>query len=122
MLHPTAAGLPGNLAAVPAGPISIRVSWTAPTSGADVTGYRIYWSGGSDQGSMDASAGDTTVTISGRSHGLTYNISIVVLSVQLPSPEVGPVMVTLGELNNYSPRRAIPNYSPRRAISFCMYP
>ena len=97
VLHPTAAGLPGNLAAVPAGPISIRVSWTAPTSGADVTGYRIYWSGGSDQGSMDASAGDTTVTISGRSHGLTYNISIVALSVQLPSPEVGPVMVALGE-------------------------
>ena len=46
---------------------------------------------------MDASAGDTTVAISGRSHGLTYNISIVALSVQLPSPEVGPVMVTLGE-------------------------
>ena len=97
MLHPTAAGLPSNLAAVPDGPISIRVSWTAPTSGANVTGYRIYWSGGSDQGSMNASAGDTTVAISRRSHGLTYNISIVALSVQLPSPEVGPVMVTLGE-------------------------
>ena len=96
MLHSTAAGQPSNLTAVPDGP-SIRVSWTAPTSGADVTGYQIYWSGRSDQGSMDASAGDTTVTISGRSHGLTYNISIVALSVQLPSPEVGPVMVALSE-------------------------
>jgi len=46
---------------------------------------------------MDANAGDTAVTISGRSHGLTYNISIVALSVQLPSPEFGLVTVSLGE-------------------------
>jgi len=46
---------------------------------------------------MDANATDDTVTISGRSHGLTYSISIVALSVQLPSPEVGPVTVFLGE-------------------------
>ena len=98
MLHPTAAGQPSNLAAVTADPTSIRVSWTAPTtSTVSVTGYQIYWSGGSDQGSMNASAGDTAVTISGRSHGLTYNISIATLSNQLPSPEVGPVMVALGE-------------------------
>ena len=97
MFHSTAAGLPSNLAAVPAGPTSIRVSWTTPTTTANVTGYRIYWSGGSDQGSMNGNAGDTAVTISGRSHGLTYNISIVALSVQLPSPEVRPVTVTLGE-------------------------
>jgi len=95
--HPTAAGVPSNVRAVPAFPTSFTVSWTAPTSGATVTGYRIYWSGESDQGSMDANAGDTAVTISRRSHGLTYNISIVALSVQLPSPEVGPVTVSLGE-------------------------
>ena len=97
MLHPTAAGVPSNVRAVPAVPTSFTVSWTAPTSGATVTGYRIYWSGGSDQGSMDANAGDTAVTISGRSHGLTYGISIVALSDQLPSPEVGPFTVSLGE-------------------------
>jgi len=97
MLHPTVAGVPSNVRAVPAVPTSFTVSWAAPTSGATVTGYRIYWSGGSDQGSMDANAGDTTVTISGRSHCLTYNIFIVALSVQLPSPEFGPVTVSLGE-------------------------
>ena len=32
-----------------------------------------------------------------REHGLTYTISMVALSVQLPSPVVGPVTVTLGE-------------------------
>ena len=100
MLHPTAAGQPGDLAAVPAGPTSFTVSWTAPaTTLVTVTGYRINWSqsGGSDQGSMNASAGDTAVTISGRSPGLVYTISIMALSDQLPSPEVGPVTVTLGE-------------------------
>ena len=98
MLHPTAAGQPGNLAAVPAGPTSFTVSWTAPaTTLVTVTGYRIHWNGVSDQGSMNASAGDTAVTISGRSPGLVYTISIMALSDQLPSPEVGSVRVTLGE-------------------------
>ena len=98
MLHPTAAGQPSDLAAVPAGPTSIIVSWTAPTTTlVTVTGYQINWSGGSDQGSMTANAGDTAVTISGHSPGLVYTISIMALSNQLPSPQVGLVMVTLGE-------------------------
>ena len=71
-----------------ADPTSIRVTWTAPTSGATVTRYRIYWSGGSDQGSMDANAGDTTVTIPGRTRGLVYTITVVVVSNQLPSQTV----------------------------------
>jgi len=96
VLHSTGAGQPGNLNAVTAGPTSIRVTWTAPTSGANVTGYRIYWSGGSDQGSMDANAGDTAVTITGRTHGLVYTITIVALSNQLPS-QTDIVDVTLGE-------------------------
>ena len=96
MLHPTAAGQPGNLGAMPAGPTSIRVTWTAPTSGATVTGYRIYWSGGSDQGSMDANAGDTAVTISGRTYNMVYTITIVALSNLLPS-QTDMVDITLGE-------------------------
>jgi len=97
VFHPTAAGQPGNLGAMTAGPTSIRVTWAAPlTSGATVTGYRIYWSGGSDQGSMDANAGDTAVTITGRTHGLVYTITIVALSNQLPS-QTDIVDVTLGE-------------------------
>ena len=96
MFHSIAAGQPGNLGAMLAGPTSIRVTWAAPTSGATVTGYRIYWSGGSDQGSIDASAGDTAVTITGRSSGLVYTITIVALSNQLPS-QTDMVTVTLGE-------------------------
>ena len=97
LFHPTAAGVPSNVFAVPAGLTSFTVSWTAPTSGANVTGYRIYWSGGSDQGSVDANATDDAVNISGRSHGLVYGISMVALSDHLPSPVVGPVTVTVCE-------------------------
>jgi len=87
MFHPTAAGQPGNLNAWEDifDPTSIRVSWIAPTSGANVTGYRIYWSGGSDQGSMDANAGDSAVTIRGRTYNMVYTITIVALSNLLPS-------------------------------------
>ena len=60
----------------------------APTSGATVTGYRIYWSGGSDQGSMDANAGDTAVTIRRHTYNMVYTITIVALSNLLPSQTV----------------------------------
>ena len=94
LFYPIAAGIPSNVCAVLAGPTSFTVSWTAPASGANVTGYRIYWSGGSDQGSVDASATDNAVTISGRSRGLVYyTISMVALSDHLPSPVVGPITV-----------------------------
>ena len=53
--------------------------------------------GGANSGNMSARAGDTTVTITGRTPGLTYNITIVAFSDYLPSPVVGGVMVTLGE-------------------------
>ena len=74
------------------------VSWTPPST---VTGYQVYWSGGGgcDSGNMSAEAEDRAVTITGRTPGLTYNITIVALSDHLPSPTVGEVMVTLGELS-----------------------
>ena len=80
-------------------PTSIRVSWTAPASGATVMGYRIYYSDGSNQRSQDAgaSATDLTITIVQPQSSLTYSISIVALSTHLPSTVVGPAMVTLGE-------------------------
>ena len=63
----------------------------------------MYWSGdgGADSGSMSLSAGirGTAVTITDLTPGLTYNITIVALSDHLPSPAVGAVMVTLGELS-----------------------
>ena len=94
--RPPAAGSPTHLSAVQVNLTSFSVSWTQP---ATVTGYQVYWSGegGYDRGNMSAEAGDKTVTLTGRTPGLTYNITIVALSDHLPSPTVGAVMVTLGE-------------------------
>ena len=96
---PPAAGSPTNLNVVQIGLSSFRVYWT-PT--ATVTaGYQVYWSGGGgvDSGNMSAGAEDRTVTITGRTPGLTYNITIVALSDHLPSPVVGAVTAYgLGEL------------------------
>ena len=68
-----------------------------------MTGYHVYWSGdgGADSGNMSLRAGTwgTAVTITGLIPGLTYNITLVALSDHLPSPAVGVVMVTLGELS-----------------------
>ena len=90
---------PTGLSATQVGLTSIRVSWTAPVSGATVTGYRIYYSGGTDQGSADvgASATDSTITIPQPQSQLTYSISIITLSSQLPSSMAGPIMVTVGK-------------------------
>ena len=68
-----------------------------------MTGYRIYYNGGTDQGSRDIVAGDTTVTISNHTWGLTHtgSIKIVALSNHLPSsPVVGTWMTALGKYNN----------------------
>ena len=98
LFSPTAADSPTNLNAVQIGSSSFRVLWTPP---ATVTGYHVYWSGdgGADSGNMSARALDTAVTITDLTPGFTYNITIVALSDHLPSPAVGVVMVTLGELS-----------------------
>ena len=100
IIHSTAApDPPTDLNATLEGPTSIRVSWTAPVSGATVTGYRISYSGETDQGSADvgASATDHTITIPQPQSPLTYSISIITLSSQLPSSVAGPIMVTVGK-------------------------
>ena len=97
--HPTAAGSPTNVQAMPNGVTGFKVSWTAPTSGATVTGYQVYYNGGTDWGSRDAMASDTTVTIPGLTLGLTYIITVVALSIHLPSPVIGAVMVNFGKYN-----------------------
>ena len=92
---------PTDLSATQVGPTSIRVSWTAPVSGATMTGYRISYSGGTDQGSMDVGASVTnhTITITQPQSCLTYSISIITLSSSFPSSMAGPIMVTVGKYN-----------------------
>ena len=66
-----------------------------------MTGYRISYSGGTDQGSVDvgASATDHTITIPQPQSHMTYTISIITLSSHLPSSMAGPIMVTVGTHN-----------------------
>ena len=95
----TAADIPTNLTAepLPQEPGSFRVSWTPPASLANLTGYRIYYSGVNDSGSVDVDASAANITIDNRTAGVTYTITMVALSPHLPSPVVGPVTITLGE-------------------------
>ena len=99
MLYSTGAGPPTGFSATQVGPTSIRVSWTAPVSGATVTGYRISYSGGTDQGSVDvgASTTDHTITIIQPQNCLNYSISIITLSSSFPSSMAGPITVTVGK-------------------------
>ena len=64
-----------------------------------MTGYRIFYSGGTDQGSVDvgASATNHTIMIPQPQTRLTYSISIVTLSSQLPSTVTESITVTVGK-------------------------
>ena len=66
-----------------------------------MTGYRISYSGGTDQGSVDVGTSVTehTITIPQPQSRLNYSISIVTLSSQLPGSVVGPMIVTVGKQN-----------------------
>ena len=81
---------------LPQEPGSFRVSWIPPASLANLTGYRIYYSGANDSGSMDVDASTTNITIDNRMVGVTYNITMVAVSPHLPSSVVGPVNVLQG--------------------------
>ena len=97
LYSPTAADSPANVSAVQVNVTTITVSWTPPAS---VSGYQVYWSGGggADTGNMGVGAGDTAATITGLTTGLMYDITIVALSDQLPSP-IATVTITLSESN-----------------------
>ena len=88
-----ATGLTAEL--LPQKPDSFSVSWTPPSSSANLTGYHIYYSGADDSGSVDVGVSTTNITIDNRKLGVTYTITMVALSPHLPSPVIGPVTVTL---------------------------
>ena len=94
-----------GLAAEVVGHTTIRVSWTAPTSGATVTGYRVYYHEEDAQGGMiNSDSVDISASTTEHVHNITlvlraghrYVITVHALSRQLPSPAVGPRTVTLG--------------------------
>ena len=99
-----AANAPTGLAAEVVGNARIRVSWTAPTSGATVIGYRVIYQEEDAQDrvtihdSVNVGANTTEHTkIVGLIAGHRYNITVRTLSQHLPSPAVGSPTVTLGK-------------------------
>ena len=75
--------------AVQEGLISIRVSWSPPTPLGNTTGYRIDYSNGHSNGSVDVSGGSTdNYLVTGLQNGDSYTISIVATSQHLPSQSV----------------------------------
>ena len=93
-IPPSAASEPLGVTAIQETPTTIRVSWTAPTSGAPPTGYRVYYSTESE----DQFSHEVMIGASGRGYELTglqsdlvYRISIMALSEHLPSPVIGPI-------------------------------
>ena len=99
-----AANAPTALAAEVVGHTSIRVSWTAPTSGAAVTGYHVIYQEEDTQDrvtihdsvNVDARVSEYNIT-HGLAAGHSYNITVHALSQHLPSPAVGSPTVTLGK-------------------------
>ena len=85
------------MTAVQEGTTSIRVSWTL-VSGA--TGYRVEYSGGDDTEEESADGSATTLMITGLQNGLTYTISLVAISPNLPTSAPITKQVPLGEITD----------------------
>ena len=66
--------------------------------GDPVTGYVIYYQpeGGAVSSDMESGGETETHLLDGLQRGVTYNISIVALSLHLPSLLVGPITVLSG--------------------------
>ena len=79
---------PTNLMVIQVSPTTVVISWTPPIPLGDTTGYRIYYSGGSN-GSVDISGGSTdNHQVTGLQNGAIYQISIVGTSEHLFSDHV----------------------------------
>ena len=87
---------PSNLSVTQVSPTSIIVSWTAPSPGATVTGYRMYYRAVADQGNTDLLANETEHILLGLQCGLSYTITMLTKSHHLPSHLSSSVRATLG--------------------------
>ena len=89
------AGEPTNLIAE-SNSAHVTVSWKSP--GDPVTGYVIYYQSEGGGNSSDIVSGGETEShsLDCLESGVIYYISIVALSLHLPSPLVGPITVISG--------------------------
>ena len=75
---------PTNVATIQIGLTSFIVVWTPPNP--TPTGYVVFFQGGDDEGSVMVGDGSATVvTVDGRVNNRQYSISMVALSLHLPS-------------------------------------
>ena len=78
---------------------SIRVTWSPPSGGATVTGYRVHYSSDGDEGYVHRNSSDTTADIENlMNDGRTYTISVEAQSQHL-SGESNTMNVPLCELS-----------------------
>ena len=82
------------MAALQIGLTGFTVSWTPPNT--TPTGYVVFFQGGDDEGSVMVDDGSATVvTVDGRVNNRQYSITMVALSLHLPSTVTSPETVTL---------------------------
>lgn len=94
-----AAKQPGNVSIEQHSPTTMRVSWTLSSAGNSITEFRIYYSSDNNYNNMIVSLPPLSqVIIENLQHGATYHVSIVALSVHLPSLRTPTVDITLGRL------------------------
>ena len=88
-----APGQPTGVSATAGGRTSANVSWTAPTGGASVTGYRITPYIGSTPQTPKTVTGTPPVTstsVSGLTQGTTYTFRVTALNPTGPGPDSAP--------------------------------
>ena len=84
---------PMNLTAVYKSATSVLLQWTITSKAEDITGYVVYYEHAGESGShnMSISNGDNTHLLTGLPTGGIQSISLVALSLHLPSGVVEPV-------------------------------
>ena len=85
---PTAVEAPTDVLGHQPIPNTLHVIWTPPSPLGHATGYRIYYNGDDgSSGTLDVSGSMShSQVLRGLSSGVSYTLSVVALSVHLPSP------------------------------------
>ena len=86
------------------GPTSVRVSWTAPTSGGPVTRYDIYYVANGGPSTSGGSTISTSYVLTNLEVGVQYNVSVITVGTSLPSLSVNVIPnlrnLSLSEFSN----------------------
>ena len=103
-LYTAPPGPPTGVTAVQSGPTSVRVSWTAPTSGGPVTRYDIYYVANGGPSTSGGSTISTSYVLTNLEVGVQYNVSVITVGTSLPSLSVNVIPnlrnLSLSEFSN----------------------